>query len=162
MRLKKRLSQINESGSKAYISKIVVLETAWVLTSVFEFEDRVVIDALDNFSQLSMISLEDPDLITRLKGLYSDKGPGLADQLILADYIFNDARLSSHLTKKPNALMDSLLYKGENKKVWRSKSNSTSQKRAAGFRARKHLDRKDLGRIQWASLMIAWRGHEKI
>jgi predicted nucleic-acid-binding protein len=87
--VKARLSKINESGNKAYVSKIVMLETVWVLTSVFEFEDRIVINGLDHFSQLSMVTLEDPDLITRIKGLYSDKGPGLADQFILADYVFN-------------------------------------------------------------------------
>ena len=87
--VKARLRSVGDSGDKAYFSKISMLETVWVLSSVYEFEDEIILDGLDHFAQLPMIALEDPDLLARLKGLYSKKGPGLADQLILADYVFN-------------------------------------------------------------------------
>lgn len=102
--VKARLRSIGELGDKAYLSKISMLETVWVLSFLFEFEGEIILDGLDHFAQLPMVVLEDPDLITRLKGLYSRKGPGLADQFILADYIFNGCSTVITFDKKAKKL----------------------------------------------------------
>jgi len=102
--VKARLIKIHNSGNNVFVSKLVMIETIWVLTSVFGFGDRAILDGLDKFSQLPMVVLEDPDLITRLKGLYSDTGPGLSDQCILADYFFNGCETVITFDKKAKKL----------------------------------------------------------
>ncbi|MCC6589567.1 MAG: type II toxin-antitoxin system VapC family toxin [Bryobacterales bacterium] len=70
------------NAEEIWIAKTVVLETAWVLRTVFEFEEVEVAEALFKLICLDNVIAEDEDAITSALRLV-DKGVELADALHL-------------------------------------------------------------------------------
>ena len=70
------------NADEIWIAKTVLLETAWVLRSVFEFEEIEVAEALLKLIGLDSVIAEDEDAITSALRLVG-KGVELADAIHL-------------------------------------------------------------------------------
>ena len=81
----KRLEEAERNGEKIFISKLVLIETMWVLNSVYGFKPDKIVNALEIVSQIPSVKFEDSDLFDKLVDGYSDCKAGLADQLIRLD-----------------------------------------------------------------------------
>ncbi len=68
----------------AWISKIVLVETVWVLESAFAFGKPEVLKALAALLRRPGITFEDPDTVKEAVNLYTDSSADFADCLILA------------------------------------------------------------------------------
>lgn len=70
-------------GEDVYVSSTVILETAWVLRSVYGFSDAQSGAALATFAGLPRVTLEDPAAVARACD-WAKQGVDLADALHLA------------------------------------------------------------------------------
>ena len=70
-------------GGAVWVSKTVLLECAWVLEAVYEFERKDIVAALEAFLGLATVQVEDEVIVARaLAGARS--GMDLADALHVA------------------------------------------------------------------------------
>jgi len=80
-----------------FIATTVLLETEWVLRSVFEFEDGPVMESLGKLAGLPNVHVEDPDRLARALKWRAD-GIDFADALHIAaagnDFRTFDERLA--------------------------------------------------------------------
>jgi predicted nucleic acid-binding protein len=70
-------------GNDVFVATTVLLETEWVLRSVYDFEGRQVSKALRDFAGLPSVSLEDESVAARALA-WLDAGIDFADALHLA------------------------------------------------------------------------------
>ena len=95
----------------AWVSHLVLLEVAWVLESVYEFERAQVATAIDMLLDQEHLVAQDPDIVDHPHGLVcpwvyrSGTGSDFADCMIL-----EVARTAGHL---PLATFDRKLAKAE-------------------------------------------------
>ena len=66
-----------------WVAKTVLLETAWVLSSLYRFDDRAVLDALTKLLGLKNVQVEDEPAVAAAKALAAN-GMELADAIHLA------------------------------------------------------------------------------
>ena len=70
-------------GSETWISKTVLLETEWVLRSLYDFAPQSLAGALRALAGLSTVRLEDPGAVARALDWF-ERGIDFADALHLA------------------------------------------------------------------------------
>ena len=69
-------------GGSVWIAKTVLLETAWVLGKVYEFDSRTVASAFRQLLALGTVTAEDEEAVVRALGLV-EEGLDFADALHL-------------------------------------------------------------------------------
>ncbi len=81
------------AGGPVFIPRTVVLETEWVLRSVYELEPNDIIAALRAFAGLETVTLEDSGMISTAMA-WAEQGMGFADAIHLAATAGCDAFLT--------------------------------------------------------------------
>lgn len=71
--------------SEVWVSKIVLVETVWVLASAYQFEKEDIVLILERLIQHPYIHLEDMQSLGNVLTVFSASNVGLADCLILND-----------------------------------------------------------------------------
>jgi predicted nucleic-acid-binding protein len=69
----------------AWVCRIVLIETVWVLESAYEFTKEQIILALEALMQHPNIHLEDTENVNNALTIFSASNAGFADCLILTD-----------------------------------------------------------------------------
>ena len=69
--------------NQVWVSKIVLVETVWVLTTAYQFEKQDIILVLEKLIQHPHIQLEDRQSLDNTLTLFSASNVGLTDCLIL-------------------------------------------------------------------------------
>ncbi|MFP4306935.1 MAG: PIN domain-containing protein [Desulfococcaceae bacterium] len=85
--VEKRLVEIESSGESVLISTLVLLEVFWVLRSAYGFSQEQIINAVQNFTGLDIVELEDENLFYELENSHSKYSADLADQIIILNYL---------------------------------------------------------------------------
>jgi len=96
----KRLEEAERNGEQLFVSKLVLIETIWVLNSVYGFKSDKIVNALEVVSQIPSIEFEDIELFHKLSDDCLKYKAGLADQLIRLDYLKNGCDLILSFDKK--------------------------------------------------------------
>ena len=97
-------SYVAERG--AWVSHLVLIEVAWVLESVYEFERAQIATAIDMLLDQEHLALQDPEIVAAAAKQYRDGiGSDFADCMIL-----EVARSTGNL---PLATLDKKLAKAE-------------------------------------------------
>ncbi|MGA9866071.1 MAG: type II toxin-antitoxin system VapC family toxin [Acetobacteraceae bacterium] len=78
-----RRAQDLVDGNDIWVSTTVLLETEWVLRSLYQFTPGQIVAALRNFAGLSRVSLEDATLAAQALD-WCEQGMDFADALHLA------------------------------------------------------------------------------
>jgi predicted nucleic-acid-binding protein len=77
----------------AWISHLVLVETVWVLASVYRLRRREITTAVEMLLNHQNLAIEDPDKVARALEIYRKKAPlGFSDCLVL-----EAARTAGHL-----------------------------------------------------------------
>lgn len=71
--------------SDVWVSKIVLVETVWVLAKAYQFEKQDIISTLEKLIQHPHIHLEDEQNLDNTLTVFSASNVGLTDCLILND-----------------------------------------------------------------------------
>ena len=66
----------------AYVDRVALCETVWVLTSVLGYDRASVADLIEKLLSTEGISVEDPDAVHGALQVYRRRGVGFADALI--------------------------------------------------------------------------------
>jgi predicted nucleic-acid-binding protein len=74
---------VNEGD--AWVCRIVLIETVWVLESAYEFTKEQIILALETLMRNPKIHLEDTENVNNALTIFSASNAGFADCLILTD-----------------------------------------------------------------------------
>lgn len=69
-------------GDPAYVDRVALCETVWVLTSVHGYDRASVADLIDKLLSTEGISVEDADAVYDALRIYRRRGVGFADALI--------------------------------------------------------------------------------
>jgi len=81
-RARRLLEDAEESGERYLVTRVVMLETIWVLSAVYGLSRDEVLDAVELLSQLAVLELEDHDAAMELVRLGRATGTHLPDLVI--------------------------------------------------------------------------------
>lgn len=76
------LENAEEKGDPLFVPMIVLMETIWVLDSVYEFPRNEIIHAMELISQMAVITLEKPDTVLKFIDYAKGSKTPLSDLLI--------------------------------------------------------------------------------
>jgi predicted nucleic-acid-binding protein len=99
-----RLVEIELSGESVIVSNLVLLEVFWVLRSAYGFSQEKIINAVQNFTGLDIVELEDENLFYELQNSHSKYSADLADQIIILNYLELDCETSLTFDKKASKI----------------------------------------------------------
>jgi predicted nucleic-acid-binding protein len=94
-------------GAETFISLTILLETEWVLRSVYRYTPAQIVEALRGFAGLPLVSIENADLVSIALG-WVENGVDFADALHLAQALSCEAFISfdQHLVRRAASLGD--------------------------------------------------------
>ena len=81
-KVKKILLDAENKGDRLFVPMAVILETIWVLSSVYEYSRKEIVQALENLLILSVLEVEEHERVVRLCRIASKHEADLADLLI--------------------------------------------------------------------------------
>ncbi len=91
-------------GEAVFVSKTVILETEWVLRSLYGFSPGEIVQSLRGFAGHPSIALEEPDIVAQALDWF-EGGVDFADALHLAStqeaaaFVTFDKQLARHTSK---------------------------------------------------------------